>query len=102
MRSQPNSLRYFAGDYPGAGSSLLRFDDRTADGAGAGEPVVQGLGVTAADRALQGGQILAEALQQLQNRLAVRQEDVAPHHRVGGGDAGEVAEPPGRESDDLG
>jgi hypothetical protein len=37
----------------------------------------------------------------LQHRLLVVQEDVAPHGRVGGGDAGEVAEAAGRELDHL-
>ena len=51
-----------------------------------------------ADGALQRGQILAEALQHFEHRLAVVQEDVAPHHRIGGGDAGEVAEAAGRDT----
>ena len=37
----------------------------------------------------------------LQHRVLVVQEDVAPHGRVGGGDAGEVAEAAGRELDHL-
>ena len=48
------------------------------------------------------GQILAEALQHLEHRLAVVEEDVAPHHRIGGRDAGEVAEAAGGEFDHLG
>ena len=60
------------------------------------------LAVAAADRALQGGQVLAEALQQFQHRLAVGEKDVAPHHRVGGRDPGEVAEAAGGIGDDLG
>src|SRR5688572_14773648 len=80
---------------------LLGIDDRAADGAGAGEPVFELLALAPADRALQGGQILAEAAQHFQHRLAVVEEDVAPHDRVGRRDAGEVAETGGGELDDL-
>ncbi len=48
------------------------------------------------------GQILGEALQHLEDGLAVAEKHVAPHHRIRGGDAGEVAEAAGREFDDLG
>ena len=41
------------------------------------------------------GQILVEAPQHLQHRFAVVQEDVAPHGRIGGGDAGEIAKAAG-------
>src|SRR5947209_8889791 len=86
----------------GGTSGLLGFDDRAPDRAGAYEPFVQHLTVAAADRPLQGGQILAEPLQEFQDRLAVGEKDVAPHDRVGGGDAGEVAETAGGIGDDLG
>src|SRR3546814_8766396 len=54
-----------------------------------------------ADRALQRGQILGEALEHLEHRLAIGEEHVAPHRRVRRGDAGEVAETAGRIFDDL-
>ena len=54
-----------------------------------------------ADGALQGGQVLGEAAEHLQHRLAVVEEDVAPHDGIGGGDAGEVAEAAGGELDHL-
>src|SRR5690242_5945033 len=82
-------------------SCLLGIDDRAANGAGAREPVFQLLALAPADGALQGGEVLVEAAQHLQHRLAVVEEDVAPHDRVGGGDAREVAESGRRELDDL-
>ena len=39
--------------------------------------------------------------QHFQHRVAIGQEHVAPHHRIGRGDAGEIAEARGRELDDL-
>ena len=53
--------------------------------------------VAAADRAGERREVLIEAAEHLQHRLLVVQEDVAPHGRIGGGDAGEVAEAAGRE-----
>ena len=50
---------------------------------------------------LQRGQILGEAAQHLQHRFLVVEEHVAPHGRIGRGDAREVAEAAGRELDDL-
>ena len=47
------------------------------------------------------GEVFGEAAQDFEHRLLVVHEDVAPHGRVGGGDAGEVAEARGREFDDL-
>ena len=67
-----------------------------------GEPVLQFVAFAAPDGALQRGQILAEALQQFEHGLAVGQKDVAPHDRIGGGDAGKVAKTAGRIGDDLG
>ncbi len=54
--------------------------------------------VAPADGARHGLRILGEARQHFQQRLAVVEEDVPPHHRVGGGDAREVAEAGGREA----
>src|SRR5215470_3533776 len=82
-------------------SGLLGLDDAAADGAGAREEVLQLVALAPADVALEGGQVLAEAAEHLQHRLAVVEEDVAPHDRVGGGDPREVAEATGRELDDL-
>src|SRR6185503_7594059 len=80
---------------------LLGIDDRAADGAGAGEPVFELFAFAPAYGALQSGQVLAESAEHLQHRLAVVEEDVAPHDRVRCGDAGEVAETGGGELDDL-
>jgi hypothetical protein len=45
--------------------------------------------------------VLGEARQHLQQRLAIVEEHVAPHHRVGGGNAGEIAETRGGELQHL-
>ena len=45
--------------------------------------------------------ILVEAAEHLEDRVLVVQEDVAPHGRVGGGDAREIAKAAGRELDHL-
>src|SRR5882672_5920813 len=80
-------------------SRLLRLDDAAADGAGAGEEILQLVALAPADVALEGGEVLAEAAEHLQHGLAVIEEDVAPHDRVGGGDAREIAEAAGGEFD---
>jgi hypothetical protein len=69
--------------------------------AGPGEVVVEHFAVRDADRALEGGQVLGEALEHFQHRVLVGQEDVAPYRRVRRGDAGEVAEAAGRIFDDF-
>ena len=66
----------------GARIVLALLDDRAADRAGAGEQVEQRVAVAPADRALQRGQILGEALEHLEHRLPVGEEHVAPHRRV--------------------
>src|SRR3546814_2145867 len=76
---------------------LVRLDDAAADFAGLGEQLLQLVALAPADGPLQVAQVLAEALQHLQHRLAVVQEDVAPHDRVGAGDTGEVPEAAGRD-----
>src|SRR5262249_26762610 len=81
--------------------SLLGLDDAAADGTRAGEELRQLVALAPADVALERRQVLAEAAEHLQHRLAVVEEDVAPHRRVGRGDAREVAEAAGRELDDL-
>src|SRR5579884_589599 len=62
---------------------LLRLDDRAADRAGAGEQLLERVAFAPADRPLQRGQVLGEALDDVQHRLAIAQKDVAPHDRVG-------------------
>ena len=83
----------------GAARVLAGVDDFAADGAGSGEEVEQHVAVAPADRALQPRQVFGEAAQDFQHGFAVVQEDVAPHRRVGGGDAGEVAKAAGGEFD---
>src|SRR5579871_507738 len=73
-------------------SGLLGVDDAAADGAGAGEQLLKLVALAPADRPLKRGQVLVEPAQHLQHRFAVVEEDVAPHHRIGSGDAGKVAE----------
>jgi hypothetical protein len=71
---------------------LAGLDDRAADGARAGEHVEQLFAVAPADRPLQRGEVLGEARQHLEDGVLVVQADVAPHGRVGGGEAREIAE----------
>jgi len=70
-------------------------DDLLAQGTGVPEQGFQLVALAPADGPLQRRQVLAEALQHLQHGLAVVQENIAPHDRVRGGDAGEVAEAAG-------
>ena len=65
------------------------------------EQLEQRVAVAVADRPLQRRQVLGEAAEHLQHRLLVVEEDVAPHRRVGRGDAGEIAEAAGRVLDHL-
>src|SRR3546814_17409232 len=60
---------------------LVRLDDAAAEFAGLGEQLLQLVALAPADGPLQVAQVLAEALPHLQHRLAVLQEDVAPHDR---------------------
>ena len=55
----------------------------------------QRLAVALANRLGQRRDILVEAAEHFQHRVLVGEEDVAPHRRIGGGDAGEVAEAAG-------
>ena len=66
-----------------------------------GEKVEQRVAIAPADGLLQAGQVLGEAAEDFEHRLLVVHEDVAPHGRVGSGDAGEIAKARGREFDDL-
>src|SRR5579859_517899 len=77
------------------GAFLARRDDPAADVAGAREELEQLVALAPADGAGERLQVLGEAAEGLQHRVLVGQEDVAPHGRVGGGDAGEVAKAPG-------
>src|SRR6266481_724687 len=70
---------------------LADLDNAAADRAGAGEMLEQRLAVAAADRARQLGEVLVEGAEHLQDRFLVGKEHIAPHDRVGGGDAREVA-----------
>ena len=63
------------------------------------ETVAQGIGFAAPDGALQGGQVFGKATENVEHRILVVKEDIAPHHRVRRGDAGEVAETTGGEFD---
>jgi hypothetical protein len=50
---------------------LALFDDRAADGAGAGEQVEQFVALAPADRALERGQILRKALEHVEHGFLV-------------------------------
>ena len=81
---------------------LAGLDNTAADFPGAGKQALQRLAVADANRALQPRQILRQAAQHFQHRLAIIEEYVAPHHRVRSGNAGEVPKTRGRKFDDLG
>ena len=81
---------------------LAGLDDRAADRAGAGEQVEQLVAVAPADRPLQRGQVFRKPRQHFEDGVLVVQADVAPHGRVGGGKAREIAKARGRVFDDLG
>src|ERR1700722_19973618 len=85
----------------GYGGILADLDDAASDRAGAGEMLEQRLAVAASDRAGQLGEVLVKGAEHFQHRFLVGEEYVAPHDRVGGGDAGEVAKAAGRELDHL-
>ena len=80
---------------------LALLHDPAADRPRPGEEVEQPVAVAPADHPLQRRQILGEAAEHFEHRLLVVQEHVAPHRRIGGGDAGEVAKAAGRELDHL-
>jgi len=80
---------------------LALFDDAPADRAGPREEVEQRVPVAPADRALELAQILREALEHFQHRLAVVEEDVAPHRRVRRRDPREIAKAARGIFDDL-
>ncbi|KIU01294.1 hypothetical protein QU38_02295, partial [Staphylococcus aureus] len=86
----------------GGGIVLPLLDDRAADRAGTAEQLEQLVALAPADRALERGQVLGEALEHVEHRFLVRQEHVAPHGRVRGGDAREVAEAAGGVFDHFG
>ena len=80
---------------PKSGTILADLDNALADRAGAREVVEQRVTVAAADRLGQRRHILIEAAEHFQHGFLVGEEDVAPHGRVGGGDAREIAEAAG-------
>src|SRR5438477_5314321 len=60
-----------------AASGLLGFDDRAADRARLGKARFERVCFAPADRALQGGQILGEALHDFEHRLARSEEHMS-------------------------
>ena len=85
----------------GAGEILADLDDAAADRARAREMLEQRVAVAVADRARERRDVLVEAAEHLQHGVLVGEEDVAPHGRIGGGDAGEIAEAAGGEFQHL-
>src|ERR1700682_1249580 len=73
----------------------VELDHAAADGAALGEDVIQRVGVAVAHGARQGREILVEAAEHFQHRLFVVYENVAPHGRIGRGNAGEIAKAAG-------
>ena len=74
---------------------LTLFDDGSPDRAGTREKVEQSLSVAPSDRALQCGQVFGKTLEHFEDRVLVGQKHIAPHCRVGGCDAGEIAKATG-------
>src|SRR3546814_5427404 len=75
----------------GFGVVLALLDDPAPARAGAGERLEQFVALAPADRALQRGQTLGEALEHPEHRLALGEEHLAPHRRVRRRAPGEVA-----------
>ena len=86
----------------GARCVLTDVQDAAADRAGAREVLEQGVAVAAADGAGELRQVFLEFAQHLQHGVLVVQEHVAPHGRIGRGDAGEVAKAAGGELQHFG
>ncbi len=68
---------------------------------GTGEHLLQALAVTGLDGLAELVQVLPEMAQRRQNRLAVGEKNVPPHHRVTGGNAREVPESAGGVTEDV-
>ncbi len=79
----------------GARRVLADVEDAAADRARARKMLEQRIAVAAADGARQLRQVFLEFAEHLQHRILVVQEHVAPHGRIGGGDAGKIAEAAG-------
>ena len=77
------------------GRVLTDVDDAFADGAGTDKLLVERIGVAAPDRLGQRRDVLVEAAEHFQDRVLVGEEHVAPHGRIGGSDASEIAEAAG-------
>src|ERR1700751_610812 len=71
---------YYLGIAAANPSGLLRFDNGTADSAGAGKELLQLIPFAPPDGPLQCRQILGEALHDLEHRFAIIEKNVAPHH----------------------
>ena len=74
---------------------LADIDNSFADGAGADEMLEQCIAVALADRLGQRRNVFVEAAEHFQHRVLVGEKDVAPHGRIGGGNAREIAETAG-------
>ena len=62
----------------------------------------QGIGIFIFHRLAEAGDAIAELVQRLQQGRLVFTKDVVPHHRIGAGNAGEVAKTAGSITEDLG
>lgn len=69
--------------------------------AGAGEYAQQLMPVPCVDRGAQGVEIAAKDIESAQYRLAVGEEDIAPHHRIAAGDPCEIAKAAGGIAKDF-
>ena len=83
------------------GGVLSLLDDAAPYGAGAREEVEQALSVVCFDHALQRLQISVEAAEHIEHGALVGKKNIAPHGRVRGRDAGEIAKAGGGKLDDL-
>src|SRR5216683_8059630 len=85
----------------GGGGILANLHNCAPNGARSTEMIEQGLPLTASDRARQSRKIFLEASKHLQHRVLVGEEYIPPHGRIGGRDAGEIAEASGGESQNF-
>src|SRR5438046_2296953 len=81
---------------------LTYFDDAAADRAGSGKMLEQSFAIAAADRARQLRQIFIECAEHFQYRVLVGEKYVAPHCRIGRGNAREIAKAAGGKLEHFG
>src|SRR3546814_15137583 len=81
-------------------SGLIGVYELATDLAGTPDQLLDLGALSPPDGALQTGEVFLHALADLQQSIPVVEKDIAPHDRIGGGDAREVPEAAGGELHD--